>query len=276
MLSFGLQFKTKVLGKVFNVKTVTYLNAQSILNDSTPYLGGTRTGAQIWLAFDKFINVVEGQGLWNADSAFHYTGWGDANRNKINVFTPSDTDSAHRLVFGGNVVHGLHEMYNNPTGRANPFITGTSLPDDFSMGVYSRTNVAQNTIDMGCTDVPSNNTNYLIPRYGANQIMVKAHNTSGLLTSTQTDSRRVQHAERQGSTLRYYNGTGLVTSQIVTLQAKATSEIWYMCRNVPASGPNGFDHSSRRYACMYILRNFATDAYRAAVNDLVIDMGASV
>jgi hypothetical protein len=103
------------------------------------------------IAWNDFVVGCKSDGVWTPLKAIYPLIGGTASAHKWNAKNPLDTDGAFRATFGGTLTHDANGITGGATGYVNthlsPAISLSSASN--SMGVYIRTNVNEQSADIG-------------------------------------------------------------------------------------------------------------------------------
>jgi hypothetical protein len=168
-------------------------------------------------AIDKLVVDLKGYGIWTKMKAIYPFCGGTAAQHKFNLKTPIDSDSAFRLTFSGGWLHSNNGILSNGT---NTFADTKLIPNlitaqnSFSYGVYSRTNVDQLSVDIGCVDSGGIST-MLLSRFG-NIFQTLINSGVQYTNSANTNSLGFFVGNRTASNVikNYKNGALLTTGNI--------------------------------------------------------------
>ena len=112
-------------------------------------------------AINTLVTDLKAYGVWTKMKAIYPFVGGTATSHKFNLKDPQATDSAFRLVFNGGWTHSVNGATPNGTnGYANTYFnpTAQSLSTTSQhLSYYSRTNVAQNAVEIGVISGTNNN-----------------------------------------------------------------------------------------------------------------------
>jgi len=174
-------------------------------------------------AINTLVFQLKTDSIWSKFHAIYPIVGGTAFSHKFNLINPLDTDAAFRLTFSGGWTHGATGATPNGTNAYadTHLVPATTLSiADFSLGYYSRTNIANgNDIDIAVG-------NYL-GRYSAVMFLRKADDTAGfdsgnasspnrITAVSQTDSRGMYLASIRATNDRILMKNGSTTLGIDT------------------------------------------------------------
>jgi hypothetical protein len=178
------------------------------------------TDATIVNALCTLVSSAKTNGWWTACNAIYPFVGGTATTHKFNLKNPADTNAAFRLLFTGGVTHNANGVTGNGiNASANTFLTQNLLSvNSTHISTYSRTNVLETSIDIGCTgNIVSGSLSGLhhSPRFTGLDAVYR-QNLNGTPTAVNTDSRGFYLSTRQGATLSkmFKNGTQIITSAL--------------------------------------------------------------
>jgi hypothetical protein len=117
------------------------------------------TDPTITNAINTLVINLKAYGLWVKIKAIYPFVGGTATTHKFNLKNPLDTDAAFRILFGGGWTHNANGITANASNTfANTFLNpSTNLTlNTTHVSLYSRTNIAQNAIDCGCSTAAIN------------------------------------------------------------------------------------------------------------------------
>lgn len=116
---------------VWDIDAVAFINATGI------------TDATQKSAINSLVKSLKAYNIWTKLYAFYPFIGGTSTTHKFNLKNPVDSDAAFRLTFSGTITHDSNGITTNGTSFADTkFVPNTSgILNDFSMGIYSRTNV---------------------------------------------------------------------------------------------------------------------------------------
>ena len=169
-------------------------------------------------AINTLVVDLKGYGIWSKMKALYPFVGGTASQHKFNLKDPRDLDAAFRLQFFGGVTHSSTGVQGNGTNgyadtKFNP-VSQSSVQNNFSLSVYSRTNLAQG-FDIGNTDVwssGSKGTNIATRYSNGNRYINVANNGYGTLNA-ETDSRGFYCGGTNSSATQilYKNGSNVLS-----------------------------------------------------------------
>ena len=211
-------------------------NAQAFLT------AASITDATITSAINALVVDLKSNNLWTKSFAIYPLVGGTASTHKWNLKDPQDTDAAFRLVFNGGWTHTSNGIIANGVNAfANTFLNASvTILNQGSMGVYVRTNVAENGYDF--TNIVGGTEQSVISRWGDNKFYIN----SGSATYP-----NVANLDSRGLFSMTYNGTilGYKNSSLVITETKASSG----AINTFKIGGTGFgNYSTKNYAFAYI------------------------
>lgn len=216
-----------------------YIFSISYDSDAQAYFTASGiTDTTIKNAVNTLVLSLKSNGLWAKGKLINPVAGGTATTHKFNLKDPRDLDAAYRLTFFGTVTHTANGMQGNgSTGYANSFLNpNTVYPTTglMSIGIYSRTDVAATTVDIGAL---SGATNYIqiFPRFSSQFYgQVNANNITAVTPNT--DSRGWFFASRTGATNTFIQknltevafsggtqGLGMVNNNIFVMAQSNTS-----------------------------------------------------
>jgi len=206
---------------------------------------------------------------------------GSASTHKYNFVDPQDTNGAYRLGFSGGITHDSNGMTGNGTnGYANTYFNpdGIISLNSFSFGFYSRTNISENSYDMGLFDsstTPANCQAQIQARFvDLNWGAVNQDDPPA--TPATTDSRGFHAISRVNSTQETRNIRGTNTTYSRTSKDIPNLNMFLMAVNFNGSP---FGYASRNYAFYYLSDGLTTtqlNDLNTAVIDFETDLGRNV
>jgi hypothetical protein len=257
-ITAGVSAPTKVppAGPVYDIDTQPYLTATGI-TDST-----------ISSALDDLVIDLKANSLWAKGKLINPIAGGSAFTHKFNLKDPQDANASFRLAFSGGVTHSSNGMVGNgSTGYANTFLNPTvdyPTTGEMSIGIYSRTNVAGTTVDIGAY---SGSTNYIqiFSQFGV-QFYGQVNSPNILAFTGSTDSRGWFFACRTGPTANYiqWNTTETTFSGGGSSLGMVNNNIYVMAEN-GAGSPTLY--STRQIAFIWI-----GDALTTAEADILYNL----
>jgi hypothetical protein len=141
--------------RIFRGSQLVYGNpAPSLDPDAQAFLTATSiTDPTITTAINDLVVTLKGLGLYTRFQALYPFVGGTATTHKFNLINPLDTDAAFRLTFGGTVTHNSNGITNSGltlSGGITHFTPSVNFTlNNAHMSIYSRTNITQNSYDMG-------------------------------------------------------------------------------------------------------------------------------
>jgi hypothetical protein len=172
-------------------------------------------------AINKLTIDLKYYGLWTKMKALYPVVGGTAASHKWNLKDPRDLDAAFRLTFTAGWVHSSTGMLpNGSSDYADTFLVpSTNLTPNMHLSYYSRTNIAQQTIDIGSSQVivspPNTNANYFASRLTSNifSSVISCENINAISASN-TSSLGLMLASRTSTTsLKVYRSNTLLGTQ---------------------------------------------------------------
>jgi hypothetical protein len=231
--------------------------------------GGTDPDAQAFItaagitnptqqsAVNQFVLDLKSAKIWTKMKAIYPIVGGTASTHKWNLKNPLDTDAAFRLTFSTGWTHSSTGMVGNGTSAyANTNLmpnTALSL-STAHVSYYSRTNVAADDVEMGCSITASEQPIiYLTTRYSSNQQLIGIGNASGtsFISTTETDSRGLFIASRTSlSSLKLYkNNTIKATATGTTTMTQLPTVALYLAAyNYYVGTPSGYSGKECAFA----------------------------
>ncbi len=197
---------------------------------------------------------------------------GTAATHKFNFVNPLDTNAAFRLTFFGGVTHNSNGMTGNGTnGYANTFLNADGLMniDSLSFGFYSRTNVTENSYDMGTFDSgssPANCQNMIQARF-VDLMWGAVNQDDSAATPASTNSFGFHAISRINSTQEIRNIRGTNTTYSRTSKDVPNLNTFLMALSFNNSP---FGYSSRNYAYYYLSDGLNTTELNS-LNTLIVD-----
>jgi hypothetical protein len=192
----------KINAQKFFVNTdITFPSAYDV-NAQAYFTATGITNNTIKNAVNTLVLSLKSNGLWEKGKIINPVAGGTATTHKFNLKDPRDLNDAYRLTFSGTVTHTANGMQGNgSTGYANTFLNpNTVYPTTglMSIGIYSRTNVAGTTVDIGAL---SGSTNYIqIYSRFSSQFYGQVNATNITAVTSNTDSRGWFFVSRTGAT----------------------------------------------------------------------------
>jgi hypothetical protein len=113
------------------------------------------TDATITAAITQLVADLKSYSLWSSMVALYPIVGGTATTHKYNLKNPVDSDAAFRLSFIGGWTHAATGATPNGTnGYADTHcvLSANTTQNSQALGYYSRTNILNESIDMGCRD----------------------------------------------------------------------------------------------------------------------------
>jgi hypothetical protein len=110
------------------------------------------TDPTITSAIDTLVVQLKADGIWTKMKAIYPFVGGTATTHKYNLKDPRDLDVAFRLQFFGGITHSSNGITGNASnGYANTFFNPNNIltANNTHTSIYSRTNIAQTSIDFG-------------------------------------------------------------------------------------------------------------------------------
>lgn len=201
-----------------------------------PMVGGTSTTNSY-----NFINTSQYQLTW-------YGGW----THSSNGVTPNGTNAYADTGINPNTLMSL-----NNTG----------------MGVYLRTNIAENSVDIGCQSSGTAYQLYIYSRYSDNNYYGAVFSDNHSITNT--DSRGLFSVTRSSSNVQklYKNGTLVKTgSEVSTSKVTNNIAIGAVMRDLNTQA----NFSSKQNAFTYVLNSALSDSEVSTFYSLIQDFQTSL
>jgi hypothetical protein len=197
---------------------------------------------------------------------------GTAATHKFNFVNPADTDEAFRLTFFGGITHDSTGMQGNGTnGYANSFFNSDGLLeiDNLSFGFYSKTNVNENSYDIGSfssSTTPANCQSHIQAR-NANFMFGAVNQDDSAAIPSSTDSTGFHAISRINSTQETRNIRGTNTTYSRVSKVIPNLNMFLMALDFNGSA---FGYSSRNYAYYYLSEGLNTTELNN-LNTLIVD-----
>jgi len=143
------------------------MNALAITDDANPsiYTGVSNNG--VWVAVDDYIKSLKANGIYTKLKAVYLMIGGSASTHKYNLKNVADTDAAFRIMWFGSGIHSQNgfqgngaNSYGNTFFKPNENLT----TNNESFGFYSRTNIDDNSVDLGSYDSSGQPNSFIFPR----------------------------------------------------------------------------------------------------------------
>lgn len=221
------------------------------------------TNATIINALCTLVSSAKTNGWWTVCDAIYPFVGGTATTHKFNLKNPADTNAAFRLLFSGGITHNANGVTGNGiNGSAFTFLNQNLLSvNSTHISTYSRTNVQDNGIDIGCAGIivsGSLNGLHHSPRFTGLGAFYR-HNLNGTPAASNLDSRGFYLSTRQGAALSkmFKNGTEIIQSSLPVLSASPSSDVIKILSMENTVFVNQF----------YSIRNIAFATIGAAVSD---------
>jgi hypothetical protein len=117
-------------------------------------------------AVNTLVTDLKAANIWTKMKALYPMVGGSATSHKFNLKDPRDLDAAYRLVFSGGGTHSATGyLPNGTTAYADTKLIPSSLNNYNShLSTYSRSQILNSGIDIGCIQPPSN---YFLQIYSA-------------------------------------------------------------------------------------------------------------
>lgn len=195
-------------------------------------------------SINQLVIDLKSYNIWSKMKAVYPFIGGTADNHKWNLKDARDLDAAFRLVFSGGITHSSDGLlFNGTNGYGDTKLTpSTSLTASSGhLSIYSRTNVAQNSYDIGVTTSGSAD-NMVASRYGIN-VFYANYGALTYPSYANTDSRGHFITNRNSSTntTGFINGVRVInTSQT---GAVASKTLYIGCLNNDGTASN---YSSRQ------------------------------
>jgi hypothetical protein len=157
-LPFGISFgfgSNPGGGAVYDADASAFLTAAGIPKNGTVLYSGTpqeKTGIEIWTAVNAFYVGCKTDSIYTKLTAFWLLIGGSQASHKLNGKNPLDTNAAFRLSFSGTWIHSeTGAQPNGSNAYADTFLNPSThiAANTGSLGYYSRTQNANNNIEMG-------------------------------------------------------------------------------------------------------------------------------
>ena len=183
-----------------------------------------------------------------------------ANQFKFNLVNPVDSDAAFRLVFNGGWTHSAQGALPNGTNgyadtrfnQENNWSSNTNA----AFGFYSRTDNSTTGVDIGAltNSITGSNGSAIYSRYGANNVIFSAVNSSIVASVANTNSLGFFVASRSNSTqhkIYKFGTTTINTTQTSALSTNINRNIYLGAANDLTLG-TAASYSSRQQAFAFI------------------------
>jgi hypothetical protein len=209
-LSLGITPKS-----YFNLAVPNDTDAQAFIT------AASITDATQQSAVNQLVLDLKSANIWTKMKAVYPMVGGTATSCKWNLKNPVDSNAAYRLVFsGGGTFSANGYQPGGVNGFANTFLVpSTNLTPNMHLSYYSRTNIAEQTIDIGSSQVivspPNTNANYFASRLTSNifSSVISCENINAINASN-TSSLGLMLASRTSTTsLKVYRSNTLLGTQ---------------------------------------------------------------
>jgi hypothetical protein len=200
------------------------------------------TDSTITSAINTLTLSLKANNLWTKSFAIYPLVGGTASTHKWNLKDPQDTNAAFRLVFNGGWTHTSNGIIANGVNAfANTFLNAfNTLMLQGSMGIYVRTNVAENGYDF--TNIVGGTEQSVISRWGDNKFYINS-GTATYPNVANLDSRGLFSMTYNGTILGYKNSSLVITETKQSFGATNTFKI---------GGTTFGNYSSKNYAFAFI------------------------
>lgn len=228
--------------------------------DATAFLTAAGiTDPTISGAINQLVLDLKSAGIWTKMKAVYPFVGGTGPTHKWNLINPQDSNAAFRLNYGGTVTHSSNGIQGDgSSGFYNTFCPASTMgANDFFMGVYIRTNAAEDRVDIGALNTTGTNTGVQIgSRRTSNDIATRCNNSTGTIQSTaNTDSRGFFAISRLSSTQYTVSKNKTHSTKTVNSNTATTRNILGLCFNL--NGLPGF-YSTRQQALSAIGEGLTT------------------
>ena len=211
-------------------------------------------------AINNLVIGLKAAGLWTKGKLINPVVGGSATTHKYNLKDPRDLDAAYRLTFFGTVTHSSGGMVGDgSTGYANSFLNpNTVYPTTglMSIGIYSRTNVVETTVDIGAL---SGATNYIqiFSRFSS-QFYGQVNAVNITAVTPNTDSRGWFFVSRTGATNTFIqkNTTEVTFSGGTQSVGMVNNNIFVMAQCNTSGNPSLY--STRQIAFVWVGDSLST------------------
>lgn len=199
---------------------------------------------------------------------------GTASSFKWNLKDPRDLDAAYRMTFGGGWVHSPTGSKPNGINAFGDSKYVISRINDFSMSLYSRTDISAPQVDCGAQ---TSNATYLL--YSFSGTPYKSFNSSeGVRGTALTPTTGLLMGNRASSTSeKYYKNGVLVDNLTISSTVAPTSPIYIGCRST--AGPS-FEFPSSKEICYFQIGKGLSDTdaanFYASVQALNTGLGRAI
>jgi hypothetical protein len=251
----------------YEPETVALMASIGWADDATvsPHNGLTYKG--VYDAVDTYFKAGKTAGYLALLKAVYLFIGNTADNHKWNAMNPQDTDAAFRMLwtgglFSANGYKGSGVSYGNTNFAENNNTLGSQ-----SYGVYSRTEIAANYIDMGASA-----KSVMYVRWGTNLFYTSCQ--SPISTNSNTTSLGMFGATRQDNFYYKKFANTTFTDVSADITGGSTDNFWLGSR---AYSPGYY---SQREYCYFFIGDGLTQAqmtdHIAAVQQLQTDLGRQV
>lgn len=240
------------------------------------------TDATITSAVNQLVLDTKGYGIWSKMKAIYPFVGGTASTHKWNLKDPQDTNAAFRLVFYGGITHSSNGVQGNGINNyADSFLIPSvqySVNDNVHLSVYSRSNITENKVEIGCF----NGTNSALQILLANSGVVPTSTRTFLndladSKFSDSDSRGFYIASRTGTSVTMFENATLKTTLTTPSPITRPNVSIYVTAQNNAGGPN--IPSSKQLAFATIgdaLTNTEAANFYTAVNAFQVALSRNV
>jgi len=228
-------------------------------------------------AINQLVVDLKGYSIWTKMKAIYPIVGGTASTHKFNLKDPRDLDAAFRLTYAVGWTHSSTGMTPNGATYADTKLatTGNIAQNSASMGVYSRTNIA-NTGAHGIRPASITGLFELFERYTDNNFYCYLNDSGGFFGTSVLDSRGFNQGSRTASNVIRYNRNTTTNTGITNSNATSTLKAYIGASN---TGTGATFYNNREIAFFYIgdgLTNTEMQNYYTAVQAFQTTLGRQV
>lgn len=220
---------------------------------------------------DACARAIIDNGLEDMCIALYPLVGGTADKHKLNLMNPEDTNAAHRIIWGGTVTHSSGgSQGNGTTGYGDTNIAGTALDNDAAYYYYSRTDLNNTSIDFGVERASAPNSRIWARARNGNVFDSRIWQSGTSVSFANTDSRGGFWGGRRTSTAVQYAGknAGAETTSANANSGVIGNNINIMCLFNGIGGTRSL-FSARQYAFFSFFRGEISAATFQALHNSI-------
>lgn len=205
-------------------------------------------------AVNQFVLDLKSYSIWTKFYALYPFVGGNASAHSYNLINPA----TYQITWYGGVTHDSDGIIGNGVdARGDTGLNDASVTsiDNYSFGMYSRTDIVETSVDIGVADSSLNSYSLFYTRRNSGGVKIISYSRFGTATTTSnSDSLGLFHLSRLEPNLYriYKNGTNFLSSTTVSLD-KANYNYNILTRNIDGAYAT---YSTRNLALAFIAQGF--------------------